>query len=638
MSETKKVDLVIAIDTSNSMKDEAQAISAAIEAAVSEAKKACPSDLRVTYLGIEGTFPGTKFVETVRGHLTKAGADPKAFKSRLRKSLPGSGAQEDGARVVEDLSEHNKWREGAERAIFLLQDESLDGGDMIVTPSAIEANDKAIEAALKNEVKVHTYLGTPDASLQYPSKEAEEDMIKEFKRLALRTGGDHNIYVNGLPDFKKVLKDTICASKIPQEESIEDKKDEADNLDKEVPADKPTDKPTEEKPTDKPKEETPTDKPTVGKLTCTDLCDQLPEIAKAVDTLTTFLKNFEEVCKNAKEHDEDCKCKDKKPANETTTPVTPKPEDSKPVEKPVEEKPVAEKPATTETTPQKPVAEKPAVTPEKPATPTAPVYTEVDEIFAIVLDNGVMKINNQPNDNGDIYAHRGGSGELLRKAIESSVGSGQSNGLTSDQTHYLAWNPNQIYRGKEGQRLEYLRGLSGGRGKDGFAFRKDDVGFFYSAYEGGKIYTFQHPQTTYNTVQVRGTAGDPLQPFTTQFENMISDINFDGDDRLYLMSVSGHIWRVDNTKGTDLVAKHLCKFSPSFSGQAGERCDYYGLAFDSHGGVYLSGGNLHNGWAMRFIVKSSFASPDKLERIYQGPWGSASYGNLASRAYPKFAL
>jgi hypothetical protein len=610
MSEnTKKVDLVIVIDTSGSMKDEAQALSAAISAAVEQAKSACPSDLRVNYLGIEGTFENTKFDETVRNYLTqKAGADPSLLKSRVRKSLANAGANEDGARAVEDVSEHYDWREGAERAIFLLQDESLDAGDMVVTPEGIKANNKAIATAIKNEVKVHTYLGTPDPSLVYPSKEAEENMIKEFKRLALRTGGEYYIYITGIADFKQILSDTICASKIPQEESIDDKKDEANEL--------------EDKPTDKPTGETPADKPAGGKLTCTDLCDQLPEIAKAINTLSAFLKNFEEVCKNAKEHDEDCKCKDKKPANETTTPVTPAPADPKPSDKPVDEKPVAEKPA---------------VKPEKPATPAAPVYTEVDEIYAIVLDNGVMKINNQPNDNGDIYAHRGGSGELIRKAIESSVGSGQSNGLTSDKTHYLAWNPNQIYRGKEGQSLEFLRGLSGGRGKDGFAFRKDDVGFFYSAYEGGKIYTFQHPQTSYNTVQVRGTAGDPLQPFTTQFENMISDINFDGDDRLYLMSVSGHIWRVDNTKGTDLVAKYLCKFSPSFSGQAGERCDYYGLAFDSHGGVYLSGGNLHNGWAMRFIVKSSFTSPDKLERIYQGPWGSASYGNLASRAYPKFA-
>ncbi|HWV73785.1 MAG TPA: hypothetical protein VN040_18810 [Pseudosphingobacterium sp.] len=633
MSEnTKKVDLVIAIDTSGSMKDEAQAISAAIEAAVNEAKKTCPSDLRVDYLGIEGTFPNTVFDDTVRNHLTKkVGVNAADLKSRVKKSLPGSGAQEDGARVVEDLSNHYDWRDGTEKAIFLLQDESLDGGDMVVTPAAITANDNAIAAALKNEVKVHTYLGTPDPSLKYPTKEDEENMVKEFKRLALRTGGEYNIYIDGLPDFKKVLREMICASKVPQEESIDDKEKEANELEG-----KPTDKPKEENPTETPTGETPTDKPTGGKLTCTDLCDQLPDVLKAFNLLSEFLKQFEDICKGEETKD-DCKCHEKKPASEGSgekTPVTPLPADPQP----------EEKPATSETTPQTPVAEKPVTekpavkpTPEKPATPATPIYTEVDEIYATVLDNGIMKINNQPNDNGDIYAHRGGTGERIRKVIESSAGMGSSNAVTSDNTHYLAWNPNQIYRAKEGQKLEYLKGLSGGRGKDGFAFRKDDMGFFYNMYEGGKIYTFKHPQTSYSTVQVKGVAGDPVQPFNTQTPNLITDINFDGDDRLYLMSLSGHIWRVEDTQRRFFEAKYLCKFPSTFTGQAGERCDYYGLTFDSHGGVYLAGGNLHNGWAKRFIVKSSFDKPGKLERIYEGPWGSASYGNLASRAYPKFA-
>ncbi|HWV73783.1 MAG TPA: hypothetical protein VN040_18800 [Pseudosphingobacterium sp.] len=618
---TKKVDLVIAIDTSGSMKDEAQAISAAIEAAVSEAKKACPSDLRVTYLGIEGTFPNTKFNDTVREYLTaKAGADPKALKSRVKKSLPGSGAQEDGARVVEDLSEHFNWREGAERAIFLLQDESLDGGDMVVTPAAIQANDNAIAAALKNEVKVHTYLGTPDATLKYPTKEDEENMIKEFKRLALRTGGDHNIYINGLPDFKKVLKDTICASKIPQEESIEEKEKEANELE-----DKPTDKPKEEnpteKPTDKPTGETPTDKPKDGKLTCTDLCDQLPEIAKAISTLTAFLKQFEEVCKRAKEHDDDCKCKDKKPSNEEEIPAKPVPENKPTPEKPVEDKPVAEKPT----------AEKPAEKPAEPKPVTPPAYSEIDQIYAITYYDGAFPGNQA--DNGDIYVHNGGNGERIRKAIDNQHGAGWSNATTSDGTHYFGWQANQIYRQKEGAGFEYLRGLSGGKGKDAFAFRKDDVGFFFSATEGGKIYTFKHPQTNYSTVQVTGAAGNPHQPFGSG--TGIIDIAFDGDDRAYLLDSSGRAWRVENTQGANWEAKYLCQFATA--GEAGEKCSYFGLAFDSHGGVYLAGGIQGSGGAKRFIAKSNFSSPEKVEKIYDGGWGSASYGNLSSRAYPKIA-
>lgn len=223
---TKQVDLVIVIDTSGSMKSTAEAISAAIASAVDEAKSSCPSDLRVDYLGIEGTFENTKFDDTVRNYLTKKGVDPKLLKSRVRKSLPGAGANEDGARAVEDVSEHYDWREGAERAIFVLQDESLDGGEMVVTPAAIKANDNAIATALKHSVKVNTYLGAPHTP--YPSKKDEEDMIEEFERLASKTGGENFIHTSGMANFKDVLKKTICASKVPQEESIEDKEKEKD--------------------------------------------------------------------------------------------------------------------------------------------------------------------------------------------------------------------------------------------------------------------------------------------------------------------------------------------------------------------------------------------------------------------------
>ncbi|HTN82200.1 MAG TPA: hypothetical protein VL242_00875, partial [Sorangium sp.] len=65
------VDLVVVIDTSVSMKDEADALSQTIEAAIAAAKTKCPSDLRVTYLGIEGTFKKTRFDATVRDYLTQ---------------------------------------------------------------------------------------------------------------------------------------------------------------------------------------------------------------------------------------------------------------------------------------------------------------------------------------------------------------------------------------------------------------------------------------------------------------------------------------------------------------------------------------------------------------------------------------
>lgn len=41
------VDLVVVIDTSSSMKDEAQALSDAATSAIARAKSSCPTDLRV---------------------------------------------------------------------------------------------------------------------------------------------------------------------------------------------------------------------------------------------------------------------------------------------------------------------------------------------------------------------------------------------------------------------------------------------------------------------------------------------------------------------------------------------------------------------------------------------------------------
>jgi hypothetical protein len=55
------VDLVIVIDTSHSMRDQAVSLSRAADAAIQAASARCPSDLRVTWLGLEGTWAGTNF-------------------------------------------------------------------------------------------------------------------------------------------------------------------------------------------------------------------------------------------------------------------------------------------------------------------------------------------------------------------------------------------------------------------------------------------------------------------------------------------------------------------------------------------------------------------------------------------------
>ncbi len=278
----KPVDLVIVIDTSGSMADEAAALSAALNAAVEEAKKACPSDLRVQFLGIEGTFSGTAFDNTVRNYLTGKGVDAARLKGRVRDSVANAGAQEDVARAVEDISQWFDWRTGAERNVFVLGDESLEGGEMTLDAARIQACDSAIASALSREVKVHTYLGTPHASTPYPTPQDEAAMVKEYKRLALRTGGEHYIYTRGVADFAVVLKQTICASKVPHEESVADKKEEADRLEG-INSNN-------------------------GGKPGSNICDHAGEIVRAVNTLADVLKTLVEVCGLGGGKAQGCRC------------------------------------------------------------------------------------------------------------------------------------------------------------------------------------------------------------------------------------------------------------------------------------------------------------------------------------------
>ncbi|MCE1981973.1 carbohydrate binding domain-containing protein [Enterobacter ludwigii] len=313
--DNKKVDLVFIIDSSLSMKDEAEALCAKLESAIEEARKACPSDLRTDFLGIEGVFAGTKFNKTVRQFLTsEAGANPSALKGR-EYVKEGNPAQEDVAPAAKDVIRHYNWRDGAEKNVFVLGDESLKGGEMTLDAGRIKACDDAIATALEYGVKIHSYLGTPHVSLPYPTPDDEKAMVREYKRLALRTGGEHYIYTSGIADFASVLKSTICASKATQHDSVANKKEEADALEGKTPAKTPGNG--------------------------SDLCAQAPEIVRAVNTLADVLKNLIDACAS------DCRCKEKTP------PCPCQEHHNKPV-------PPSSPPAAPDTSP---------VSPEPPATP-----------------------------------------------------------------------------------------------------------------------------------------------------------------------------------------------------------------------------------------------------------------------------
>ena len=208
------VDLVIVIDTSPSMKDEAQALSKAAVAAINTARSSCPSNLRVVWLGIEGIWKETQFNQTLRDYLTQeCNISESSLKGRKRGELESAGAQEDAARAIEDISDYFDWREGAVKAIFYLGDEALEGGGAKTELEDIEAANLAIQKATAARVRIHTYFGTSKSKHR-------AGIAAEYKRLATETGGQAFTDQDTLRGFTSILEEVICGSRIVKAETV----------------------------------------------------------------------------------------------------------------------------------------------------------------------------------------------------------------------------------------------------------------------------------------------------------------------------------------------------------------------------------------------------------------------------------
>lgn len=200
------VDLVIVIDTSVSVKAEAKRLSQAAETAIANASSLCPSDLRVIWLGIEGTWSNTRFDRTVRQYLTTICAIPEsAIKSRKKGELKSAGAQEDAARVMQDIATHFDWRKGAKRAVFYLGNEALDAGGAKTLPKDIEAANLAIQVAKTMQVAIHTYFGQSKSRYRHTIE-------AEYARVAQETGGQSFSAEGATEDFATILQEIICGS------------------------------------------------------------------------------------------------------------------------------------------------------------------------------------------------------------------------------------------------------------------------------------------------------------------------------------------------------------------------------------------------------------------------------------------
>lgn len=190
-----KVDLIILIDTSNSMGSKANAINDAAMVALDRAKKSCNVDLQTTWLGIEGTFSNTQFDQTSRDFLNKAGCKKQMAKAQ----------NEEGADSISDLSNcPNIWREGACRTIFYISDEPLDEGAPQNSADTAAAQ-VAIAAAQANQVKVFAHLA-PGTTF-----DSNSATIQDFTDLCTQTGGEAFI---GNPatveEYEKLLEKAVC--------------------------------------------------------------------------------------------------------------------------------------------------------------------------------------------------------------------------------------------------------------------------------------------------------------------------------------------------------------------------------------------------------------------------------------------
>ena len=170
------VDLIILIDCSGSMSSVANDISNQADTAISLALQDCPSDLRVTWLGLDGTWIGTKFITNHKTYLTGLGVTP----------LPANNEQ--GAIAIQDLSNNFDWRPGSCRAIFYISDEPINSnfGQALDDSETI----KGITEANNNSVTVSAnFLGNAN----FPT------YLANYQKITSETGGQLFNSSNPLP-------------------------------------------------------------------------------------------------------------------------------------------------------------------------------------------------------------------------------------------------------------------------------------------------------------------------------------------------------------------------------------------------------------------------------------------------------
>jgi hypothetical protein len=215
---TKKlVDLVVLIDSSGSMSGAAKAIADAAADAVKAASVECPSDLRVSWLTVDGAKPGanpagnlgditsslagTQFTQTHQQYLVGIGVTGPFRQDDPQPAGDTTYPGEEGADAIADLAKFYDWRPSACRAIFYVSDTALDGLDQSAVDVAASANAGA--TAVANGVVIFAHKIDPG----YPTGPA---VNQTYIDMCTTSGGTAYIGPVAVDKYKELLKDAIC--------------------------------------------------------------------------------------------------------------------------------------------------------------------------------------------------------------------------------------------------------------------------------------------------------------------------------------------------------------------------------------------------------------------------------------------
>ncbi|MEZ4934798.1 MAG: hypothetical protein R2788_22040 [Saprospiraceae bacterium] len=203
------VDLIVLIDTSGSMSRIANAVDAAARDAIEKSKEKCETDLKVTYLGVDGTFSTTVFNKSHRKYIT----DIHGTGVVLAADTGHVGLKsEQGANAIQDLSKYAEWREGACRAIFYISDEELDS----ISPRGDLANEAAVTLSAINEANLNNVtVFAHHVTQQHPKPPAPlgawANVIQNYKDLCESTGGKAYFSDTANADqYVELLQEVIC--------------------------------------------------------------------------------------------------------------------------------------------------------------------------------------------------------------------------------------------------------------------------------------------------------------------------------------------------------------------------------------------------------------------------------------------